>query len=105
MWVFRLPDNTEKYKPKNVKPKDKCKGVSVMVWGCFASNVRGPLTVCHGHMKAVQYVNILEENLLPFIASLPDEIKNNVSFQQDNATIHTARVTQGWFDDNDIWSH
>jgi len=102
MWVFRRPGNAEKFKPKNVKPKDKCKGVSVMVWGCFVSNIRGPLTVCHGHMKAVQYVNILEENLLPFIETLPDNIKNDVSYQQDNATIHRARVTEGWFEDNEI---
>jgi transposase len=102
MWVFRRPGDAEKFKPKNVKPKDKCKGVSVMVWGCFASNIRGPLAVCHGHMKAVQYINILEDNLLPFIETLPDNIKNDVSFQQDNATIHRARVTQGWFDDNEI---
>jgi transposase len=102
MWVFRRPGDAEKFKPKNVKPKDKCKGVSVMVWGCFASNIRGPLAVCHGHMKAVQYINILEDNLLPFIETLPNNIKNDVSFQQDNATIHRARVTQGWFDDNEI---
>jgi len=73
-----------------------------MVWGCFASNLRGPLAVCHGHMKAVQYINVLEENLLSFIKTLPDDIKNDVSFQQDNATIHRARVTQGWFEDNEI---
>jgi transposase len=102
MWVFRRPGDAEKFKPKNVKPKDKCKGVSVMVWGCFAGNLRGPLAICHGHMKAVQYINTLEDNLLPFIESLPDSIKNDVSFQQDNATIHTARVTKGWFEDNEI---
>jgi hypothetical protein len=73
MWIFQHPDDAEKYKPQNVKPKDKCKGVSVMIWGCFASNIRSPLTVYHGHMKAVQYVNILKKNLLPFITLLLDE--------------------------------
>ena len=102
MWVFRRRGEAEKFKPKNVKPKDKSKGVSVMIWGCFMSNIRGPLTICYGHMKSVQYINILEENLVPFIETLPDELKNDVSFQQDNATIHTAHVTKGWFEDNEI---
>jgi transposase len=102
MWVFRRPSDSEKFKPKNVKPKDKCKGVSVMVWACFASDQRGPLVTCHGHMRAVQYVNILDENLPSFIETLPEDIKNDVIFQQDNATIHTARVTKGWFEDNEI---
>jgi len=60
------------------------------------------LAVCYRHIKAVQYINILEDNLLPFIDTLPDNIKNDVSFQQDNASIHTAHVTKGWFDDNKI---
>jgi hypothetical protein len=78
---------------KWIEPKDKCKGVSVMVWGCFASNIHGPLAICHGHMKAVQYINVLEDNLLPFIETLPNDIKTDVSFHQDNATIYRANVT------------
>jgi transposase len=102
MWVFRRPGNAEKFKPKNVKPKDKCKGVSVMVWGCFMSDKRGPLATCHGHMRAIQYVNVLDENLRPFIETLPEDIRNDAIFQQDNAPIHTARLTKGWFEDNEI---
>ena len=53
MWVFQDPGNSEKFKPKNVKPKNKCNGISVMIWSCFASNLQGPLAVCYGHRKAV----------------------------------------------------
>ena len=102
MWVFRRPGAAEQFKPKNIKPKDKCKGVSVMIWACFISNVRGPMVTCEGHVKAIQYVTMLDENLPLLIDRLPTNMKADVIFQQDNATIHTAHITRGWFADNNI---
>ena len=40
---FRRPGEAEKFKPQNVVPTEKGKGVSIMVWGCFAGNICGPL--------------------------------------------------------------
>ena len=73
-----------------------------MVWACFASNIRRPLVSFRAVNTAVTYMDALQENLLPFIDALPLNIKNIFIFQQDNATIHTARVTQNWFQENNI---
>jgi len=45
----------------------------------------------------VIYVAALQENILPFIETIPLYIKHDFIFQQDNATIYTARITEAWF--------
>ena len=50
-----------------------------------------------GINTTVIYVTTLQENLLPFIETMPLHIKHDFIFQQDNATIHTARITKAWF--------
>ena len=56
-----------------------------MVWGCFAGSHQGPLACFRGRNTAATYIAALQDNLLHFI------------FQQDNAAIHTARITKAWF--------
>jgi len=97
VWVFRRPGEHEKFKPQNVLCKDKSGTVSLMVWGCFAGPHQGPLVSFRGVNTAVTYVAALQENLLPFIETMPLHIKHDFIFQQDNATIHTARITKAWF--------
>lgn len=60
VWVFRRPGELKKFKPKNVVPKDKGKGVSVMVWGYFAGDIPGPLVSFEGINTAVTYINMLK---------------------------------------------
>jgi hypothetical protein len=45
---------------------------------------------------AESYIIALEDGLIPFYR--PEEI-----FQQDNASIHQAKITQLWFEEHGIW--
>ena len=45
---------------------------------------------------------MLENYFLPFINNL--EVRNDYTFQEDNASIHTARITKKWKNDNNIKS-
>jgi len=47
-------------------------------------------------MNAAEYVRILEENLVPRTAEVFGE-EEQFYFVQDNAPIHTARITQDFF--------
>jgi len=102
VWVFRRPGTLERYKPQNVKVKDKGRAVSLMVWACFASNIQGPLVPFHSKSNAKTYIDALEQNLVPFIGNLPEDIQNEAIFQQDNASIHTAGITKEWFSNHNI---
>ncbi|UYV82646.1 hypothetical protein LAZ67_22000361 [Cordylochernes scorpioides] len=61
----------------------------VMVWGAISFDSRTPLVVIPGTLTAQRYVDdILGTVLLPFLSHHP-----GLTFQQDNARPHTARVT------------
>lgn len=68
---------------------------SVMVWGCMSSKGVGKLHFIDGTIKAMDYVNILETNLLPSIPNL--STADEYIFQQDGAPPHTAKLTKNWF--------
>ncbi|UYV83825.1 hypothetical protein LAZ67_X000316 [Cordylochernes scorpioides] len=61
----------------------------VMVWGAISYDSRTPSVVIPGTLTAQRYVDdILRPVLLPFLSHHP-----GLTFQQDNARPHTARVT------------
>lgn len=68
-----------------------------MVWGCFVGSHQGPLVSFHGVNTAATYVATLRDNLLPFIETMPPDLKRDFIFQQDNAPIHTAKLAMAWF--------
>jgi hypothetical protein len=74
-------------------------GGSVMIWAAFGWNGVSDVVFVDGRMNAAGYQNILQEHLLPAGATLGG---SNWTFQQDNASIHTARTTKEWFASNNI---
>ncbi|UYV66712.1 ADARB2 [Cordylochernes scorpioides] len=61
----------------------------VMVWGAISFDNRTPLVVIPGTLTAQRYVDDIQRPvLLPFLSHHP-----GLTFQQDNAQPHTARVT------------
>ena len=60
-----------------------------MVWGCFTGKGLGPLIRVEGKMNHQDYINILENALLPFIQE--NFSTNHYKFQDDNAPVHTAK--------------
>ena len=97
-YVWRKPK--EKYDVDCLVPtfKSGCKGV--MVWGCFSSFGMGPLVRVNGRQNANDYINVLDNHLLPYIGRLDDQ--NNYIFQDDNAQIHRARSTLRWISEKNI---
>ncbi|EEZ97640.1 hypothetical protein TcasGA2_TC016088 [Tribolium castaneum] len=63
--------------------------VGVMIWGAIAYGSRSPLVFIEGSMTAQRYVQeVLEPVAVPYVQTI-----ENASFQQDNATPHSARFT------------
>lgn len=97
MWVFQRQTNMEKYAPKNVRPKRRQNGISVMLWGCFISDKLGPIVFIDSMEKKEVYVGILEEYFLLFLDALYTDDPTPHEFQQDNAHPHIAKITRNWF--------
>ena len=83
-----------RYDVENPIPSVKHGGGGIMVWGCFSGKGLGPLVMVEGKMNRLDYIRILDENLLPLIRK---KFHNkNYSFQDDNAPIHTAKDVKNW---------
>lgn len=72
-----------------VQERDRFGVGSVMVWAGIIYNQKTDLVIVPGNLNAVGYVNILRNNLLPFLQNRGP----GVILQQDNARPHTARLT------------
>lgn len=74
-------------------------GGSVFVWGAVSYNGVFQLVIITGKQTGKRYLELLKEHLEPQANNLvgPDFI-----FQQDNASIHTAKVVEKWFEAKNI---
>ena len=96
--LTRSDGRTRVYRRKNERYADACVeerdrfggGGSVMVWAGIMYNYRTALVQIRGNLNAAKYCgDVLTNHVLPYVNAHP-----NVTFQQDNATSHTARQTR-----------
>jgi len=90
--------------PQFTKKTVKHGGGSLMVWGCITAEGMGRLHRINGIMKGVDYVKILDDNLLGTLKDqkLKKTGKYGIIFQQDNDPKHTSRVASNWFEEKRI---
>ena len=75
-------------------------GGSVTVWGAFSSSGIMRLQEVHGRQNAAGYVQMLQRTSLT--TEDPRLCGEGWFFQQDNATIHVARQSKAFCQENDI---
>lgn len=85
--------------PDDPKGSRNFGGGNVMIWGAFSSQGTATLCFVSNRMNSEGYVDVLEDALVPYLESLPED---TYVFQQDNATIHVSRHTKEWFGARDI---
>ena len=89
----------ERFADACVVEKDRFGGGSCMVWGGILGNQKTDLIVVRGTLTARRYVDdIVTPAVLPFIARHGP----GVTFQHDNATSHSARLTTNFLQANGV---
>lgn len=98
-WNLDGPDGFQSYwhdlrKSPLVFSKRQSGGGSVMIWAAFGSKGRSNVAFINGTMDSEGYTKMLQDNL----------VKSGVRmggrkwiFQQDNASIHSSRLTKAYF--------
>ena len=87
----------ERFTDACVMENDRFGGGSVMVWGGIAHGLKTPLIVVNGNLNAIQYRDrILRQCVVPFVQ------RHNLTFQQDNARPHVARVCRDFLNQNNV---
>ena len=71
-----------------------------MVSGAFSYRSVGHLLAVEGNIKAQDYIKIIENGVLPSAERLCG--LERYILQQDNAPVHTARVTTAFLKDNGV---
>jgi hypothetical protein len=70
-----------------------------MVWGGITAHSRTPLVILAGNLTGMRYRDeIVQPYVIPFIQAQA----NNVTFQQDNARPHVARVVRAYLTQQNV---
>ncbi|GBL76575.1 hypothetical protein AVEN_274111-1 [Araneus ventricosus] len=94
--VRRLP--AEQLLPSCTAGHPQAGGGGIILWGMFSWAALGPVDVVEQTMKAAKYLNIIADQLHPYMAFVFPT--GNGIFQQDNA--HVTRLGLCWSDSRSI---
>ena len=70
-----------------------------MVWAVFSAQGKAQIAFLKGRKNSDKYINTLENYLFPFVNEFHEA---GYIFQQDNASIHTSRQTNQWFQEHNV---
>ena len=69
-----------------------------MVWAAISLNYFFTVGALHGRINSKDHLNILGDQVHSLVQSL---FLDDGIFQGDNASIHTARVVNNWYDEHE----
>lgn len=96
LYVWR-PDN-RKLDPKYTIPHERSGRITCAMWDWISAHCPGELVEVSPHMDANEYINILENVLLPSVRNIYSEADMpTIRLVQDNCSVHTSRIVQEWF--------
>ncbi|KAF2879962.1 hypothetical protein ILUMI_26207 [Ignelater luminosus] len=92
--LWRLPNG--RYQPQNVLRSRRSGRITLGLWGWMSSAGPGELVQISPHMNSEEYINILQNTMLPGVKEVYGEI-NPILFIQHNSAVHKSRLVQEWF--------
>lgn len=88
-----------RYDRDNIYEEARSGHVTANTWGWMYLHGVGELAPIHGRFNSEQYLEILEEVMVPSVRTYALPYPERVIFMQDNCPIHTARIVRRWFQD------
>lgn len=89
--------NSTRYDIDHVIPNRQSGRICVNMWGWMSSEGVGELVELPPRANSLNYINILEEVMLPSVRNVyPEHEMPNINFVHDNCSIHRARIVTAW---------
>lgn len=90
--------NSTRYTEDHVVPNFSSGRISANIWGWMSADGVGELVLLPSRANATHYLSVLEDSMLPSVRTVyPADELPEVSYVQDNARTHTARIVNEWF--------
>ena len=70
-----------------------------MIWGAFSAFGKSSIAFINTRLDSRGYQLILQSHLIPYMRRFPSA---NLTFMQDNASIHASRSTAEWLQANNV---
>lgn len=94
--VWRPDDH--RLDPKYVVARDRSGRITCGMWGWISAHCPGELIEVSSHMNAEEYIDILENVLLPSVRNIYTAADvPTIRLVQDNSAVHTAHIVTEWF--------
>lgn len=88
-------------KPHQIRRTPQAGGGKMMVWDCITYQRQGDLRRIEERLNSELYVDILNDYVLASFDFGGMDPANSI-FQQDNSRVHTAKLVQRWFDEQEF---
>lgn len=88
-----------RYDRLNIFEEARSGHVTCNVWGWIGLYGVGEVTETEGRFNMDQYLEILEEVMLPSVRAYALPFPERILFMQDNCPVHTGRAVRRWFEE------
>lgn len=92
----------QRFNPKYVQNVKISGRLSCGVWGFITSMGVGAICGLRGNQNSLQYIEILEDILLPSMNIINEDWRDDVIFMHDKAKYHTCPYTSDWIRNHKI---
>ena len=86
-----------RYDEANIYAVARSGHVSCNTWGWLHINGVGELARIEGRFTSEQYLEILEEVMIPTVRAMAFPYPEKILFMHDNSPVHTAHIVRRWF--------
>ncbi|KAK3894535.1 hypothetical protein Pcinc_001691 [Petrolisthes cinctipes] len=90
------PNNT-RFEAKNIQPTRSSGRITAGLWGWMAACGPGELVVIDERLNSLQYIEILEQIMIPSVRALLIPEPNPIYIAMDDSTVHNAAIVTDWF--------
>lgn len=91
----------QRYNEIYIQTNEHHRRINRGMWGWISSFGPGELTQIEGRSTGEQYLEILEQILIPSVRAYLVPPGEPFHFVQDNAPTHTSRIVKEWFQDHE----